>query len=470
MFFLRWARSVPSPNRTISWLRKQERTKGGIAPYPRSREGDPSVAGALLPTLLQIGEREIATRVANALLSIQKKDGGFPSLHGSGSNFASGQALKGLLAINGLVPGASQAIERASTFLYHRIRERNVDELDLSTLEAFKSSASVMGNASFIEAGEQCLEEYIAKKRRSMASPPHFAVQELGALIDLGQADILNPLINKLIGKQISDRSMPREEKTFSTPSRLAELALCLYRMGHWQQADDVLAWLEKHQKSSGGFPESTGLKALNPFCRELAWTAKFYLEAHRLRVRSFMDRHVVLSWVAGDDGRVQALLSVIKPGDKVVEVGCGTGRFLKAVGEKIPTLELTGVDISTHLLSQLPPHVVRFEGSLECTPSKDNNFDVVFSVEAMEHSPNWKAAIIELFRIVRPGGWVVIIDKQLSQWGRFDCPSWEDWPDANQIRDLMSSYCDKTSCQAVSYDGHPADGLMLAWFGRKKQ
>jgi ubiquinone/menaquinone biosynthesis C-methylase UbiE len=197
----------------------------------------------------------------------------------------------------------------------------------------------------------------------------------------------------------------------------------------------------------------------------------KYYLDAHRLRVLSFFERTVgdYPAEISPADGRAQAILEIVRPGDRVAEVGCGKGRFLRLINEQIPGVRSTGIDPSPAMLAAAPQGIERVLGSLESIPCPDASFDVVFSVEAIEHAANPEAAVEEMVRVVRPGGWVVVIDKQQSQWGRLACPPWERWPESDRLRRLMNKGCDQVDCVPVSYDGQPADGLLVAWRGRRR-
>ncbi|PIP06466.1 MAG: hypothetical protein COX51_08715 [Syntrophobacteraceae bacterium CG23_combo_of_CG06-09_8_20_14_all_50_8] len=163
-----------------------------------------------------------------------------------------------------------------------------------------------------------------------------------------------------------------------------------------WVPADKAMSWLERHQTKSGGLRGSYGRGASYFPKVELSWAAKFYLDAHRLRVLSFMARNVAIfpEEITAEDGRLQTVLSAVRPSDRIVEVGCGEGRFLKANKSAHPDTECTGVDISPTMLSCLPVGIKRLEGSLEQVPCPDDSFDVVFSVEAIEHSANVDAAV----------------------------------------------------------------------------
>jgi ubiquinone/menaquinone biosynthesis C-methylase UbiE len=195
-------------------------------------------------------------------------------------------------------------------------------------------------------------------------------------------------------------------------------------------------------------------------------------LDANLLRVASFFERnsHSFPSQISASDGRAQAILAVIKPTDRVLEVGCGKGRFLNLVYNVYPDADCTGIDISPSLLDQVPQGIQTIQGAAEALRSPDDSFDVVFAVEAIEHSANAEAAVNEMIRVTRPGGWVLVIDKHKEHWGRLDCPVWERWPDFTGMKKIMREGCDDVEAQQIAYDGHPSsDGLMVVWRGRKR-
>ena len=76
--------------------------------------------------------------------------------------------------------------------------------------------------------------------------------------------------------------------------------------------ADQALKWAEAHQRESGGFRGSHGLRAWYFPANEPAWAVKFYLDAHLHRIRMFFDRNAGIfpADVADDDGRLQAILA----------------------------------------------------------------------------------------------------------------------------------------------------------------
>ena len=109
--------NASSPARALAWIRANEMFTGGIRVHSEHSDAYPEVSGYLAPTLLKYGERELAKRLVQWLLCIQRADGSYTSADGVPHVFDTGQVLRGLLAGAELVPRALDAAERAANYL-----------------------------------------------------------------------------------------------------------------------------------------------------------------------------------------------------------------------------------------------------------------------------------------------------------------------------------------------------------------
>ncbi len=98
-----------------------------------------------------------------------------------------------------------------------------------------------------------------------------------------------------------------------------------------------------------------------------------------------------------------------LKPGSKVLDVGCGKGYLLYELQELIPQLQLIGFDISQHALANRHPN---FRGTLfryraqDAYPFGDKEFDLVISLGCLHNLKIFelKTALSEIERVGKQG------------------------------------------------------------------
>ncbi len=70
--------------------------------------------------------------------------------------------------------------------------------------------------------------------------------------------------------------------------------------------------------------------------------------------------------------------------------------------------------------------------------PFKTAAFDAAYATESLEHAVDIDRAVAEMCRVVKPGGRIVIIDKNAEHWGRFETPEWEKWFKRDELLKLL--------------------------------
>ena len=102
-----------------------------------------------------------------------------------------------------------------------------------------------------------------------------------------------------------------------------------------------------------------------------------------------------------------------ISPKDKILDAGCGEGRFSKYfIGDE---RDITSMDFSEEYVRLAKKNVGKGKfvvGSVTEIPFKDNSFDCIFSVDVLQHVPDLKKALSEFHRVLKKGGKLIIIDK----------------------------------------------------------
>ncbi len=173
-------------------------------------------------------------------------------------------------------------------------------------------------------------------------------------------------------------------------------------------------------------------------------------------------------------DARIQHVQVILKFfGDmtdkRVLDVGCGKGRFARVLQERNPDAEVWGLDISEEMLRHVPAGIHTRAGSMTELPFADSTFDCAYATESLEHAVDIARAVDEMCRVVKPGGKLLIIDKNAEQWGRLDTPHWERWFARTELEALLGRHCGTVSSEYLSYweDVEP-DGLFIVWFAEK--
>jgi SAM-dependent methyltransferase len=120
----------------------------------------------------------------------------------------------------------------------------------------------------------------------------------------------------------------------------------------------------------------------------------------------------------------VRAVLSRLSSDGLIVgaslDYGCGEGRWFSPIRASFGSTSLTGADISPVALAharRLHPDATVVQMDSERVDLPDATFDLVVSIEVLEHVGDVRAATAEIGRLLRPGGVAVISTPCANRW-----------------------------------------------------
>ena len=153
--------------------------------------------------------------------------------------------------------------------------------------------------------------------------------------------------------------------------------------------------------------------------------------------------------------------------GATVVDVGCGTGRALPAMGDAVGDGGIViGIDLTPEMLTvaslQSTSEFQLLLADARRLPLADGSVDVVFAAGLVQHLPDPRAGLAELARVTRHGGRLIIFHPsgRAAIAARHGRTLRDDEPLApNQLRQLL----DGSGWSLVRYDDPPHRFYALA-------
>ena len=130
---------------------------------------------------------------------------------------------------------------------------------------------------------------------------------------------------------------------------------------------------------------------------------ATFDKWAHSGRAESMEHGH-------GDVVRQVIARMRFKPGDQILDLGCGNGWATRLLAKSAAGASAVGVDVAPAMVAraeELTSYTIRAKYEIarfEELPFKDASFDRVFSMEAIYYSVDLERTLAEVVRVMKPG------------------------------------------------------------------
>jgi SAM-dependent methyltransferase len=134
-----------------------------------------------------------------------------------------------------------------------------------------------------------------------------------------------------------------------------------------------------------------------------------------------------------------------IQPGDRLLDIGCGTGALLREVIGQVPSVNAVGIDVSFGMLRTARSRisgVSLLAADADLLPFQAQSFDSVITSSSFHFWPDPQHALIEIRRVLQKNGQLVITDWCDDFVACRICDAFLRWRDVSLLRIFSQTEC----------------------------
>ena len=286
---------------------------GGIVVTHKQRIVYPEVTGYFIPSLLKIGEKDLAISFAKHMCEIQKPNGAW---YDPGNKapfiFDGGQILKGLVAIRNILPEVDDHIVKGIDWIFSNMKESgelNQPKNDLwgdrddycnelihiYCMSPILEAAKILNRPDYEEKANKVLDYNIKNYRDRIINFTlfsHFYAYVIEGLIDCGRIKIAKEAMRNFEKYRRKDGSVYAWNNAgWSCSTASFQFSIIWYKLGEVEKANKTYEYACSLQNETGGWYGSyvhspkdyidiAFKRRLYEKKQEISWAVKFFIDA----------------------------------------------------------------------------------------------------------------------------------------------------------------------------------------------
>jgi malonyl-CoA O-methyltransferase len=292
----------------LQWVKNHRIPGQGIRVNHKAAVASQEVTGYFIPTLYQLGERDLAKDLAKWEASVQRPDGAFAAPDNVPYTFDTAQVIRGFLAVIHDLPEVEENLRRACNFVCSQITpegkvntpsyamwqcpdgSRFSDYTDLYVLPPLMQAGTLLAEARYIDAAARALSYFkhrpdLVEFKPQFGTLSHIFGYMMEALIEMGETGLARKGLRQAAKLQNESGEIPAYPGVkWVCSTGIAQLAVAWYKLGERKPADKAVNYLIGLQNPTGGFYGSYGPGKMYLPEEEISWAVKFFLDAILLK------------------------------------------------------------------------------------------------------------------------------------------------------------------------------------------
>ncbi len=287
---------------------------GGLVVTHKDRILYPEVTGYFIPSLLKIGEKDLAVSFAKHMCEIQKTNGAW---HDPSDRFPfvfdGGQILKGLIAIREFLPEVDSYIMKGIEWIFSNMKDSGElkqpkndlwgdrddycnELIHIYCISPIIEAGKLFSKPDYIEKANKVLDYYIDNFKERIVNFSlfsHFYAYVIEGLIDCGKVELAREAMSNFEKYRRKDGSVWAWNNAGWTCSTATfQFAIIWYKLGEADKANKAYEYACSLQNESGGwygsyihsvldyYPIIFKRRKLYEKNREISWAVKFFIDA----------------------------------------------------------------------------------------------------------------------------------------------------------------------------------------------